>query len=301
MATIQKFVVNAPRPLPPRYRLLDVANVIEEADRHWQTGLQVWGYPPTGEWVPDGGAAPDFPATWALCTSDGTSIKAEGGTIPLPDFDAFTVYVTETCTARSVFDSMREGETQDEYQARVQQQFTDRALAALNAAESWAVEREFSQGLLLPGNPYLSDAQAVILSATAEEPRTALSRLSQAVGQTGQQGIIHADPATIISWGEFFIRPEGSQLVTMDGIPIVRGAGYIGAVPVGQGALADGESWVFATGPVDIRRSQPFVNPGNVFEALDRGNNTITYYVERTYAVDWDTVLQAATKVDWKL
>ncbi len=310
MATIQKFVVNGPRPLPPKYRLVDVANVIESPDPHWQTGLSVWGYPPTGDWVPDTtspgyvGGAPDQPATWALCWSDASTagVKSTGTSIPNPLFDAFTVYLAAQCTTASVFTAKLDGETQDEYQSRMQQAFVDRALQSFGAAESWAVEREFSQGLILPGNPFLGDANAVVLAGgVAQKPRVALSYLANAIGQTGQAGIVHADPATIVAWGEFFIRPEGEKLLTMEGSDIVRGSGYVGADVVGQSALAAGTSWAFATGLVDIRRSAPFIVPGDISEALDRGDNTINYYVERTYAVDWDTVLQAAVLVDWKI
>lgn len=293
MASIQKYVVNAPRPVPPKYRLIDVANIIEETDPHWQTGLQVWGYPETG-------VETDEPSVWALCSSDGTSIKSEGGTIALPDFDSFTVYLTETCTARSVFDTKRDGETQDEYQARVQQQYLDRALASFAAAESWAVEKEFAGGHLLPGNPHLCDANADVLNSGAvTDAKEALARLVNAVGETGQQGLIHATPATIVGWGEFYVRPEGGLLITMDGVPIVRGTGYIDQHPVGESQAGSGEDWAFATGPVDVRRTQVFVTPGDVSQALDRDNNTLTYRVERTYTVDWSTTLQAAVLVDW--
>ncbi len=311
MAPIQKFVVDAPRPLPPKYRLVDVANIIDSPDPHWQTGLSVWGFPPTGDWVPDTtspgyvGGAPDMPATWALCWSEASTAgeKSTGTGIPDPLFDSFTVYLAARCTAASVFTGRFDGETQDEYQARMQQAFVDRALQSFGAAESWAVEREFSQGLILPGNPFLGDANAVVLAGgTAQDPRTALSYLANAIGQTGQRGLVHADPATITSWGEFYIQPVGQdQIWTIDGNQIVRGSGYIGADVVGRPALSDGQSWAFATGLVDIRRTAPFVVPGDISEALDRGDNTIDYYVERTYAVDWDTVLQAAVLVDWKI
>lgn len=310
MATIQKFVVNSPRPLPPKYRLVDVANIIEETDPHWQTGLSVWDYPPTGDWVPETtsegyvGGAPDQPFTYAICNAPGASptvSKQPGTSIPNPLFDSFAVVLSETCTMASVVTGQRAGETQEEWQARNQQAFLDRALAAFGAAESWAVEREFSQGLLLPGNPFLADGNAKVLAGgTAQDPRTALSYLANAIGQTGQRGIVHADPATITAWGEFYIQADSQSLVTIDGNPIVRGGGYIDAIPAGE-AGGDGISWAFATNMVDIRRSNIFVVPGSIAEALDRGDNTISYYVERMYAVDWDAVLQAAVKVDWKI
>ena len=88
----------------------------------------------------------------------------------------------------------------------------------------------------------------------------------------------------------------------IEGTPIAEGTGYIGAVPqnaAGWPAIADGTDWAWVTGPVEIRRSQPIVYPGNFYQALDRGSNLVTYRVERTYVVSWDTALQAAVLIDW--
>ncbi len=65
------------------------------------------------------------------------------------------------------------------------------------------------------------------------------------------------------------------------------------------------EEWAYATGPVDIRRSEIFTTPDTLAQALDRSlgasnsrPNTITYRAERYFAVDWDSALQAAVRID---
>jgi hypothetical protein len=282
------FWVDGPKPVAPLYRLLDVANIIEETDPHWMNGATVWGYPS------------DVPVAWDPCSTGTGRVKADGGTIPLPDFGAFVVYLAETCTARSVFGAQAPGETNDEYLARTQQAFVDRAVAVFAASESYAIEKEFSQGDALPGNPYLADANAQVLaSGAAVSPRIGLSYLLNAIAPTARQGIIHATPGTVSAWGQFRAYHEAGVLYTTEGTPIAEGQGYIGAQPAGESAPTATHEWAFATGPVDVHRSQAVIYPATVAEALDRSNNTLSYRVERTYLVDWDTVLQAAVLIDW--
>lgn len=253
-------------------------------------GAQVWGYPS------------DLPAAWDPCSSGTTRVKASGGTIALPDFGAFMLYLSETCTARAVFTAKLPDETDSEYQARMQDAYVSRALATFAATESYGVEREFVGGHALPGNPYLGDANVTLLAAgVAQSPRIGLSRLANALGATGREGLIHATPATVVAWGLFRSYRENDALFTVEGTPIAEGTGYIGAAPVPHGPPADGQDWAWVTGPVDIRRSQAIIYPGTVAEALDRSTNTITYRVERAYLATWDGVLQSAALIDWTI
>jgi len=45
-------------------------------------------------------------------------------------------------------------------------------------------------------------------------------------------------------------------------------AGYTGATPTGGGAAAAGQAWAYATGPVQIRLSEIYLNPPTLAEAL---------------------------------
>lgn len=267
------FVIDGPVPAPPPHRLLDVAHVIEESTPHWLNGGAVWPYPEAGAYSFD------------PCAGGSDRVKAEAGVIPLPEFGAFTVYITETCTNRSVGDF--------EY-------WKNRAMVTLHAAESYAVEREFSQGIALPGNPYLADSNAQIINGGIAVPSKAgLAFLSDAIGQSEVAGIVHATPATVSSWGEWQLRVENGRLFTMPGAEIVSGGGYINAVPDGEDPLDDGQGWAFATGFVEIRRTPGEFIPEETYEAVDRATNTITYRAESHFLVTWDTYLQAAVLVDW--
>jgi hypothetical protein len=270
------FVVNGPVPAPPSFRLLDVAQIVEEASPHWLNGGAVWPYPEAAAY------------TFDPCSSGSERIKAEAGVIPLPEFNAFTVYVTETCTNRSVgdFDYWR-----------------DRGMATLLAAESYAVEREFAEGLALAGSgtPYLADTNVDILNGgVAVKSQVGMSYLEDAIGQSERRGIIHATNGTVVAWGkEFLAFHEGGELRTPPGTRVAMGAGYWKAHPDSVSPPTGGKAWAWATGDVLIHRTEPEFIPGLVSQAVDRSDNTITYRAERSYLVTWDTYLQAAVLIDW--
>lgn len=267
------YVIDGPLPAPPLYRLVDVATVVVDDNPHWMNGAQVWSYPP------------DVPDTHDGCSSGTFRTKATGGTIPIPEFGAFTVYLPVTCTTRGIGDVA-------EYQAR--------AVAAFTATESQAVERELARGDALPANPFIGDINLVIPVAGAQTPETALAYLENEIGNSGRQGLLHAPPSVVTAWANaHLLQVRAGYLETLRGTKVVVGTGYIGVEPVGPAALTAGQDWAFATGPVQIRRSEVFVNPPTIREALDRTNNDVTFYAERNYLVDWDTVVQSGVLVDW--
>jgi hypothetical protein len=271
--------VDGPFPVVRPYRLVDVATIKDDLVGRWRAGAQVWAYPPDGAF------------TWNPCP-EGTfeqGTKFEGGVIPIPLFDAFQVYVAETCTARST-------------NVENLEEFVQRAQAVFAAVESFGVERVLARGLFGSANPYLGDSNADLLNAGAALGAIeALCELEQAIGETQRGGVIHADPATVTAWEStgFTLDKVGAKLVTRGcGTPVVVGTGYIGTDPDGGAAASAKQSWAFATGPVDIRRGDVEVLPAQIKQALDRTTNDVTYRVERDYLVDWDTVLQAAVLVD---
>ncbi len=219
------------------------------------------------------------------CASGTNREKPDGGTVPMPEFAAFTAYVSETCTARGIGDD---------------EAFAYRAVTALNALEAAIVEREFATGRAMPSNPYLADANVDILVASPLSPVEAMAQLENAIAATGKMGMIHVDPGTATALAAATaLDKEGAYLrAKATGTPIVVGYGYLGVAPDGEGVPASTAGWAWATGPVQIRRSEVALLPGSIAEALDRMDNTVTYRAERHYLVDWDTELQAAVLVN---
>ena len=276
-------VLDGPVPVPPRYSLLVNAQIVEDLDYHWMAGGAVYPYPTLSD-------DPDYNDGGVQygCASGTEREKIEGGGNLLPEFNSFTVYIAETCTARGIGND---------------EEFRNRAVIGLNGLEAALVEREFAVGDAVggTGSPYLADVSLpnyTLLGTLA--PLEALARLENEIAETGKMGMIHTDPATATAWaGQYLIEKEGAYMrAVATGTPIVVGYGYVGAKPDGAAALNADQGYAWATGPVQIRRSNVELIPGSLAEALDRMNNVVTYRAERNYLVDWDTELQAAVLVD---
>jgi hypothetical protein len=268
--------VDGPLPKPPPRSLLTTPGVLqEEGDDRWMNGVAVWGYP-EGE-----------PFTWDPCSTGTFETKSDESTFSTPDFAAFVIYLPVTCSSFTVA-SDPEG-------------FAQRAEIALDAIKSFAIERALSQGVTLSTNPFLSDANVTFPGGTAAlSPYVGLAYLEDAIGDTARGGMIHATPSVASTWFTsfpVFQQDVGSTLYTPNGTPVVAGGGYKGATPFGQAPAAAGQSWVYATGPVQawVARETTL----NIKDVLDRDDNTVTFRAERYALVEWDTALQAAVLIDW--
>lgn len=253
-------------------------------DEYWLNGVTPWLYPNA------------LPGTHDPCaTGSQVTSKSAGTVIADPNagntFGAFTVYDAATCTA------YREWGVDDEFKRRIS--------AQLAATESWAVGREFEQGLRVPSNPYLAKAGATIAGvATAVTPRVGLGQLERAIANTGRAGVIHAPVEIVTAWattGQVFHDSLSGQLQTTAKLtPVVCDSGYQGVPPSDQSANTGTQLCAYATGSIDIYRTEMFLNPEDIAEALDRSSNTVVYRAERNYLYDYDaTLLRAYVRIDW--
>lgn len=304
--------IDGPLPLERPYGLLGVANsqhpavrVVPDVDaqrvERWINGVALDSYPPS------------VPEVWNACApASELVVKAEGGVAPMPEFGALVVYVAETCTSRSIFGGSRD---QDAWVAA----FRDRATRVLAAVESSILEHEFLSGAVLPLNPHLADAntgwsgyadQGILNAGAATSPANGLALLEDAIAQSGRMGVIHTTPGFVVgaagvNWHDFDTRV--GCIRTINGTPVVAGAGYAiarseGVRPHGTVVVGSTEEWIYASGPIEVRRSEVFTIPEATPDALagavDHSTNTITYRAERYYLIDWDTAVQAAVLVD---
>lgn len=283
--------VEGPPPIPPLYGLLQAAaapvsgvRIVTDADEgeRWINGVQVYPYPV------------NLAEVWDSCRSGSTGgTKASGDERPLPEFGAMTVYLADSCTA---------------YQVTNQDEFRARAATAMAAVEGAAVEREFLTGDELLLNPHLSDGNGTFPNGdTATSPVNAIALLEGEIAASGRLGVIHVSPLLAIFLDSArVIHRDGGVLKTANGTLVIPGFGYVdGDTPASHTGAGAGEEWIYATGPIDIYRSEIFIMPETLAEALDRGMgatndrpNSFTYRAERYYLVDWDTAVQAAVLVD---
>jgi hypothetical protein len=279
------FVVNGPLPRQPRYTLVGSADIDPTTDEHWANGIQVYGY------------IPDVACRFVVCGEGDEQVKNDQeNPNPLPTFAPLTVYLTETCPARSIWSGSL---SQDGANAAFQQ----RARDVFAAVESGAVEREFWGGDFLPDNPHLASADCDVLnSGSATSIVNGLALLEEAIAQTNRAGVIHMTAALALAitslGGGGILQPQGGKLYTVNGTLVIPAYGYPGSAPSGQADNTGTEEFAYATGPVELLRSEAFIMPDQLWEALDRSTNEITYRAERYYIPYWDTALQAGVRID---
>lgn len=272
------YFVDGPPPVAPSFRLTEtLRNLgwdVGEASDHWMLGARMWPYPA------------DLPAAWDPCSAGTFRVKSDGDGWEQPEFGTFVAVVGETCSTLTVGVN--------------QEAFADRAMRVFDARESYAVERELATGDAL-GDVFPHFEQATVLnSGNATGSKAALGLLEDAIGGTGSGGLIHATPGTASAWGEFQLVEQNGVLLTTVGTPVAVGQGYVGVtLDAYPAALETGQAWAFATGPMNMRRGDITVLPGDVREAMDRELNTVTYRVERPYLLTWDNSFLVAVLVDW--
>lgn len=278
MGALAALRIDGPPPVAPLYSLLATpGTIVPQDDAHWMAGIVVDSFPT------------DVPSQHDPCSTGTLRQKDVGSDPPWPEFSSFTVYLPVTCSGIGLGNS----QGAERLRGRVRQVF--------EAVESLGVERELMFGDASTDKPFLSDANADVLGSGAVSPREALALLENAIGATGRQGMVHADPATFDAWAAWgdLVLIEGPRMRTKRGNTVVVGDGYIGAVPDGEAALDARQGWAFATGPVRVTRDDVFVP--DLPSSIDTQTNDVTFRAERNYVAYWDTVLQAAVLADRSL
>lgn len=286
--------IDGPPPIAPRYGLLQAARtsplvrIVSDADERgierWINGVAMRPYPV------------DQASTWDACaiygSQGGSNEKESGEQIPLPKFDAVTVYLPINCQGMRI-------EDHDALKAR--------AVAALAGVEGAAIEREFMGAETMVMNPHLADGQGDFPNGNAATSlANGLALLEEQIARSGKAGVIHVSPGLAAAAGAQLLTEESGTLYTYGGSLVVPGSGYVdGPDPANHDAAHGTEEWVYATGPVDIRRSEVFTTPETPAQALDRSSgatrdnpNELIYRAERYYLVTWDTAVQAAVLID---
>lgn len=260
MAVTPRDVITQPVSSPYRYGLLAAATVIDDP-----------GWYPRGE------------VTWRVqgCTPGSQSEYCWTGENPPR---RFTEDMWRTASPFTVWDGVR--------CARVGFPDSEQvALSRLALSEQGQVERHLWAQLAKdpdltvlpsPGAPVI-DATTVLEGVSALE--AALS------ARTGAVGMIHAPRGLLeVGQGLEWARPDGQLYRTPGGTPIAFGGGYSYDGPI---AAVDGTAWLYATGPVVVRRGR--VEARSDFNTV---SNQQTAEAERPYLVTVDCPL-FAVQVAW--
>lgn len=273
--------VPGPKVTPDRYGLLTVVEPVTPEDQHWEAGIT---------WDDD------------LCSGIHSTVYdcpiPESGTGPKRildrDFqsccaDPFSIYASYDCPPIGTVAS-------DAF---------DIASRRLDIKEGRELERVFWTGITEEGtvvNPSLAFGN----SECGSEPIdltgplgpvgivASMAVLESALGAscTGS-GVIHANYgiASFLTANRLIFQNDDAWF-TVTGQRLAIGAGYPGTGP-GNNAATTGTTWLYATGPMVIYRSETFFTPERFKDAMDAKINSVQVYAQRIYAVGWSCCLFA--------
>jgi hypothetical protein len=272
--------VPAPPAAAPPHSLIRAAITNRDTDPDWTRGLTY---------------APETCGGYRAisdCTAEEVDHGAGGPVPDYVDYRPWDLQVQDPCA--SVF-----GYDEDEVTARLRR--------AADSTESYAIARELWAGDLAradetanPGGPMSSNLflakDPTVLGTGPVSPKRALGMLQAEAGDAfhGQQVFIHAGRTT-----EPFLTDlvkVGNLLYTRLDNVVVADAGYPGTPPEGT-AAADNVSWVYATGPVVVRRSPLVLDSVDGAEVIDVRTNTVRRTAAKRVAATFDTCAYFAVAV----
>ncbi len=246
-----------------------------------------------GEWVRGLAYVPETCGGYRAisdCTAEEVDHGAGGAVPEQVDYRPWDLQVEDPCG--SVF-----GYSEDVVTARLRR--------AADAIESFAIARELAAGDLSQaeaaatggdGNLYLAKDPTVIGSGPVS-PRRGLGLLQQAIGEAfhGQQAFLHIARAAVPMFGADLVKVGQLLYTNLDNV-VVADAGYTGQPPDGTTAAAN-VSWLYATGPVVVRRTPLVVDPANEAQVIDTRTNTIRRTAAKRVAATFDTCAYFAVPI----
>lgn len=222
--------------------------------------------------------------TWAVtCGTDpDRATKTAELTFPLVNGTPFVSYLGVECALV--------GRTLEEYEISVRN--------ALDICEQRTIERTFWTGD--QGNdPHLASGAAVTIldgsDATALGIMQGVGALESWLGDNYcGVGSLHA-PRGLASYAANFRLIEGSnpRLLTPLGNRWAFGAGYSANTGPDGTPAAAGTAWIYATGQVNIWRSEIWIQPGALEQAFNKRTNDVELFAERAFVITLECAIAA--------
>lgn len=268
MTVYPTLLVAAPALQPYRYGLASAAVPASTDDAHWALGVE---YEPFGSYLP---------GVWP-----GACYVGETSTMNLPDGIGtivglpFSVFAGVECKAL--------GYSEDDIRARAKAILD---LGWQNAAESalWSGAVGNTPFLTQAGSTVIASGVSMADGIGALEGYMGANYLSNAVIHIPRGGAAKAA-------AQHQIFERAGKLESAVGSQFVFGGGYPGTGPGGVSAGAN-NMWIFATGLITVRRSEP-QQYGGLEAALNRTTNIETLFYEQPTVLTLDGPI-AAVRVD---
>lgn len=258
--SIPRLLVAGPTITPVPYGLLSVAQLVDDTDPHWRSGVEYDVAPCDAAAVTEGNCGAVGDEKTATTTGRTTGCA-----------DAFTVYARVDCSTVGSYDGSVAAVSQ-----------------ALQNGEGRAAERRFWTADLASDAATGCGDAADVISSSATDLVEAIGLLEGQLGICyGGLGVIHVPRWALAKLAaESQLTSAGGRLKTIGGTLIAAGAGYSNTSPSGDTPAA-GTSWLYATGGITARRS-PVQVTSSAQQSVNRSNNSQVLIAERTYAIGWD-------------
>jgi hypothetical protein len=222
-------------------------------------------------------------AGWhSVCPPEAPTPKPATLQFPLTEGIPFTAVLGVQCPLV--------GYTLDEFERRVHNAHAANVARAVEEI-FWTGSEDNNSLAGTAANP--SDCE--VLSATPLSVVGGISALEGFLASSyGGVGVVHA-PATVAAYAAqaYQIERSGNQRLTPLGHRWAFGGGYmINTGPDGVPAAA-GTAWLYATGAVNIWRSEVWINPSDLQYAFNTRTNDTLVYAEQNYVVTSECVCAA--------
>ena len=117
----------------------------------------------------------------------------------------------------------------------------------------------------------------------------------------GSQGMVHMTAQALTHYvTNGTVVKDGTTYVTPNGNLVVPDAGYDGSGPDVNGAPnpASTSQWIYGTSMVSLRMGVVEILPGEFAEAVDRSDNTVTFWAQQIVAAEWDHCVHVAAEIN---
>lgn len=270
-------LVPAPKCKPAMFGLLAVSEIVPAPDdEHWQGGIEY-----------DLPTCADMFVISSDCLVQDIEKPTEDGSLSTADGVPFTMVAAYKCATVG----------------RIPDEAWEHAKDRLDRGEARTLERAFWTGVDVEGNPLEQSLNGNADVVDLTPVGGAVSVTDGLAMLEGWAGInMPCSPVVHASRGIGVYLAERGLTEIYDGELISKGTGTLvsiggGYLSTGPGGVVpdDGEAWFYITGGIRIIRGETFYTPprGQLGSAVDRLQNDITIFAERTYAIEQDCVSAA--------